>query len=71
MGGQKVVGEEAIAHRDPAKGVLQQLDRRGGRRAQPLHQQRHHWGDHHPLPAAFAIGIASIRIPEGSTVSST
>ena len=67
LGGQVVVGGEAIAHDNAAKGVPEQLDRSVRRAAQALHKHRHHGGHHDPLPAASARGIAAIRIAGGGT----
>lgn len=59
-----VVRREAIAYHNAGKGP-QQLHRRGGRAAQALREHRHHRGHHHPLPAAPALGIATIRVAGG------
>ena len=64
--GEIVVGREAIAHHYSAKGIPQQLNGCSGGAAKALHEHRHRCGHHDPLPAALAIGIATIRIAGGS-----
>jgi hypothetical protein len=65
LAGQMVVGRGAIAHYIPAKGAPQQLDGSSRRPTQALNEHRHHGGDHHPLPAALAVGIAFVGIAGG------
>jgi hypothetical protein len=65
LNGQVVVGREAIAHHNPAKGAPQQLDGGGCGSAQALEEHRHCGGDHDPLPAPFSTGIVPIGVAGG------
>ena len=60
-----VVGREAIAHHNPAKGAAEQLDGGGCGSAQALDEHRHHCSDHDPLPAPLAGGIVAVSVAGG------
>jgi hypothetical protein len=49
-----VLGGEATAYHDPAKGVPEQLDRSGTRKAQVLYKYRDHWSYQNLFPASLS-----------------
>jgi hypothetical protein len=69
MGGQVVVGREAIAHHRAGKAIAQQVDRRCSRAAQALPEHGHHRRHQplrgrlrlHPQPAATARWVVAHR----------
>ena len=65
LGGQMVVGREAIAHHESTQRIAQQLDRGGPRSTQTLDEHPHHGGQHDPVPAPPSGEIASIRVAGG------